>query len=188
MRLWVTGYRSYELGIFSPNDPKIEVIKYCLQDNLKEMLFNENLEWVLSGGQLGVEQWGLETALELSQANLALKTALLYPFLDFGNNWKDDKRIALKMLEEQCDYSISLSNQPYQNAQQLKNYQQFMLEHTEGCLLIYDPEYEGKAKYDYQAILKYQQMNSYFLKQIDMYDLQDYGEQYQENQNWGLQA
>ena len=29
MRLWVTGYRSYELGTFGDKDPKIKVIKYA---------------------------------------------------------------------------------------------------------------------------------------------------------------
>lgn len=29
-RLWVTGYRSYELSIFSDKDPKLTVIKYTL--------------------------------------------------------------------------------------------------------------------------------------------------------------
>ncbi|WP_281510461.1 SLOG family protein, partial [Lactobacillus taiwanensis] len=28
-RLWVTGYRSYELSIFSDKDPKLAVIKYA---------------------------------------------------------------------------------------------------------------------------------------------------------------
>ncbi len=31
MNLWVTGYRSYELGVFNSKDKKVEVIKYALQ-------------------------------------------------------------------------------------------------------------------------------------------------------------
>lgn len=27
-RLWVTGYRSYELSVFGENDEKLKVIKY----------------------------------------------------------------------------------------------------------------------------------------------------------------
>ncbi|WP_238375766.1 SLOG family protein, partial [Leuconostoc mesenteroides] len=40
MRLWVTGYRSYELGTFGDKDPKIKVIKYALHQTLKEQVDN----------------------------------------------------------------------------------------------------------------------------------------------------
>lgn len=49
MRLWVTGYRSYELGIFKTDDKKIEVIKYALRQ-LFERKLDEELEWIISGG------------------------------------------------------------------------------------------------------------------------------------------
>lgn len=37
-RLWVTGYRSYELSIFSDKDPKLTVIKYTLTNYFKSLL------------------------------------------------------------------------------------------------------------------------------------------------------
>ena len=30
-RLWLTGYRSYELGVFGNEDPKLKVIQYALK-------------------------------------------------------------------------------------------------------------------------------------------------------------
>ena len=36
-RLWVTGYRSYELSIFSDKDPKLTVIKYTLTNCIKNV-------------------------------------------------------------------------------------------------------------------------------------------------------
>ena len=48
MNLWVTGYRSYELGVFDSKDKKVEVIKYALQKKLLEKL-DEGLEWVITG-------------------------------------------------------------------------------------------------------------------------------------------
>ena len=143
MRLWVTGYRSYELGIFNDNDPKAAVIKYCLENNLNSLL-EKGLEWVITGGQLGTEQWALEVAEKIAMTNFELKTSLMYPFSEFGNNWKEDKKIKLKELEENCDFSAKVSSRPYESPQQLRNYQRFMLEHTEGCLLLYDKENEGK--------------------------------------------
>ena len=47
--------------------------------------------------------------------------------------------------------------------------------------MIYDPEYPGKPKYDYNLIKKYQENNDYDLDLIDFYDLQDAAEEYQEN-------
>ncbi len=42
-RLWLTGYRSYELGIFSDSDPKLKVIKFTLKNRLIEKLKRERL-------------------------------------------------------------------------------------------------------------------------------------------------
>ena len=72
MRLWVTGYRSYELGVFQDSDPKVLVIKDLLKRHF-EQKFNEGLEWIISSGQLGVEQWALETALEMKKDYPELK-------------------------------------------------------------------------------------------------------------------
>ena len=127
MRLWITGYRSYELGIFNDNDPKVAVIKYCLENNLNSLL-EKGLEWVITGGQLGTEQWALEVAEKIAMTNFELKTSLMYPFSEFGSNWKEDKKIKLKELEENCDFSAKVSSRPYESPQQLRNYQRFMLE------------------------------------------------------------
>lgn len=56
-RLWVTGYRAYELNVFGSNDPKLKVLKTSLKNTLMQFL-DEGLEWLITGGQLGVEQWG----------------------------------------------------------------------------------------------------------------------------------
>ena len=89
MRLWISGYRSYELGIFKPNDQKIAVIKYCLRQ-LFERKLDEGLEWIISGGQLGVEQWALEEALAFAKENVNIKTALMYPYAEFSKNWQEN--------------------------------------------------------------------------------------------------
>ena len=148
----------------------------------------KGLEWVITGGQLGTEQWALEVAEKIAMTNFELKTSLMYPFSEFGSNWKEDKKIKLKELEENCDFSAKVSSRPYESPPQLRNYQRFMLEHTEGCLLLYDKENEGKSRYDYEAILRHQENNDYFLQTIDMFDLQDASEQYQEIQSYGLHS
>ncbi|WGN88990.1 DUF1273 domain-containing protein [Ligilactobacillus faecis] len=177
MRLWVTGYRSYELGIFKTDDKKIEVIKYALRQ-LFERKLDEELEWIISGGQLGVEQWALEAALDFTKENINVKTALMYPYAEFSKNWKEDKQLKLYELEQTVDFSASVSDKPYTSPVQLRNYQRFMVEHTDQAVLLYDPEYPGKAKYDHEFLQK----TAHPFELIDMYQLQDAAEQYAEQQ------
>ncbi|MBA1394307.1 DUF1273 family protein, partial [Lactobacillus sp. XV13L] len=65
---------------------------------------------------------------------------------------------------------------------QLRNYQNFMLLHTDRALMIYDPESPGKPKFDYNLIKKYQENEDYPLELIDFYDLQDAAQEYQSKQ------
>ena len=180
MRLWVTGYRSYELSVFKDDDPKVKVIKYLLRKIFIQN-FNKGLEWIISGGQLGVEQWALETALALKGEYPELKTSLIYPFVNFGNNWNDNNKVKLQTLESKVDFCASVSKKDYTSPRQLKNYQSFLLRHTDQALMIYDLEYPGKPKYDYQIIKRYEKDHNYPLQLIDMYELQEVSEEYQEN-------
>ncbi|MGX5377079.1 DUF1273 domain-containing protein [Ligilactobacillus sp. LYQ135] len=183
MRLWVTGYRSYELGIFNDNDPKIEVIKYTLRQFIEQQ-FNNRLEWIISSGQLGIEQWAIEEALELKKDYPELKTSLMYPYSGFGKQWNQNNQQKLTELENKVDFVASTSKQAYQSPKQLKNYQQFMLTHTDAALMIYDFEYPGKSKYDYEAIQKFKESNEYSLTIFNMQDLQDKSIELNDKKYW----
>lgn len=102
-----------------------------------------------------------------------LHTALIFPYTNFGNNWTPSKQEYLSNLRSNVDFYTELSSQNYQNPKQFIQFQEFMLKHTEGALLIYDLEHKGKTSYDYQAIQFYQTQKNYFLDIIDFYDLQD---------------
>lgn len=179
MRLWVTGYRSYELGTFGDQDPKIKVIKFALKQVLKAQL-DEGLEWVITGGQLGIEQWAVSVVQELKSDYPDLKVAMMMPFKNFGNQWQSSNQEKLQDLITQSDFAESVSTQEYQGASQLRSYQQFMLSHTDGALLVYDADYPGKTQFDSQTIQVYQQKTPYPLTQIDMLALQDYATDYEE--------
>lgn len=97
MRLWLSGYRSYELGIFNEQDLKVKVIKAALKERLVAKL-DQGLEWVITGPNLGVEQWGLEVVLELKKAYPDLKLALLEPYADFSSRWQEAKQVKLAQL------------------------------------------------------------------------------------------
>lgn len=64
--IYVSGYRSFELGVFKENDPKIQVVKNVLKKELHQ-LAEEGLEWVLVSGNLGVELWAVQIVAELKE-------------------------------------------------------------------------------------------------------------------------
>lgn len=86
--IYVSGYRSFELGVFKENDPKIQVVKNVLKKELHQ-LAEEGLEWVLVSGNLGVELWAVQIVAELKEEYPELSLGILYPFSDFGNNWNE---------------------------------------------------------------------------------------------------
>ena len=178
-RVWITGYRSYELGVFNQKDPKIKVIKYCLKNHLRSLLENGELDWVISGAQLGVEQWALEATIEL-QKDYPVNVSMMVPYQEFSNRWNEDNQNHFLSLKEQVDFFGSTSNPPYQSPVQLRNYQNFMVQHTDSAIMIYDPEHPGKSKYDFELIQKYQQKRDYDLDLIDFYSLEDAANEYAE--------
>lgn len=177
-RLWVTGYRAYELGIFKPDDPKVAVLKYALKMALINQL-EQGVDWIITGPQLGVEQWTIEIINEI-KGDYDVKVAMIAPYQNVEKNWKPERQVQLQQLKALVDYYASVSKHEYQNPSQLHAYQNFMLTHTDGALLIYDPEFEGKTMYDYKVIGLYQQQKSYPLQAISFDDLQEYAIEYSE--------
>jgi uncharacterized phage-like protein YoqJ len=170
--VYVSGYRSSELGIFKEKDPKIKVIKNVLKNELR-LLAESGLEWVLVSGNLGTELWAAEAAAELKVDYPDLRLGIIYPFLEFGSNWNEANQTKKMLAEQTADYVESVSHQPYRSPAQLKSHTQFLLSHTDGCLLIYDKEFPGKTSYFLQDAEKYAEQHSYDIRLITMDDLQN---------------
>ncbi|GAP00748.1 hypothetical protein FFRU_011540 [Fructobacillus fructosus] len=178
-RIWVTGYRAYELGVFKDNDPKVQVIKYALKKRLIEQI-EQGMDWLITGGQPGIELWAAELAVELKADYPALRLAIFVPFEGFGKNWKEANQEKLNKAKGSADFYAATFKGDYQGPFQLKGYQEFLLNHTDGALLVYDREFEGKSTYDDQAIQTFKEQVPYPLSRIDMEDLQEYANDYQE--------
>lgn len=101
--MYISGYRSFELGVFKENDPKITVIKKVLKKEIQQLV-EEGLEWVLTSGNLGIETWVTEVVAELKQEYPELKLGIIYPFKEFGNNWNENNQEKLRMAEQLADY------------------------------------------------------------------------------------
>ncbi|WP_056975048.1 DUF1273 domain-containing protein [Holzapfeliella floricola] len=176
MRIWLTGYRGFELNIFKDDDPKSKIIKNVIKQRLINLAENNELVWVITGGQLGIEQLALSASLELKE-DYNIKTAMLLPYEGFGSRWHEKNQQVLSNLKNRVDFCKVTTNNKYQGPYQLKAYQQFVLKHTDKALLVYDPEYPGKPSYDYEAVKNHQNYHAYELELIDFYDLQDAADQ-----------
>ncbi|WP_295728672.1 DUF1273 domain-containing protein [uncultured Limosilactobacillus sp.] len=179
-RVWLTGYRAYELGVFQDNDPKIKVIKNVLKNALIDRLNNHSDQfWVISGPQMGVERWGLEVAQSLKKQYPQLKTSIMEPYAQVAARWKEENQEKLAVALNQVDFHALVSNQPYHSPQQLRNYQDFMLKHTDELLTVFDVDRETESEqtskpfWDYQAAIKFQQKHNYEVMTIDFDELQD---------------
>lgn len=171
--LWITGYRSYELGIFNEKDQKVKVLKTFLEKRITSYL-DEGLEWIITGAQLGIEQYAIEAGNVIKKENHNLKNAIMLPFTNFSKNWNENNTQKFNALLDSVNYTNVVSNMDYSSPIQLKNWQQFMLNHTDGLLLIYDLEHEGKSKFDYLAAKKYADNNKYSIELVNFDDLEDF--------------
>lgn len=173
-RLWLTGYRSYELNAFQDDDPKAAVVKRVLTQRLTSLLEEDDDEfWVITGPQLGVEQWGAAVALELKKNFRQLKVAMMLPFADFGQQWNATNRDRLLNLRDRVDFAREVTTKPYESPEQLRLYQRFMLDHTDSMLMVYDPDHPGKPKYDYELAQKYGDQQDYPVDLVDFDELQE---------------
>lgn len=169
--LYITGYKNYELGIFSNNCDEVNFIKQAIAKRLIPLI-EEGLEWVIITGQLGIELWAGEVVLELKNEYTDLKLAVLTPFLHQESNWSEKNKEYYNSVLSSADLLESISKKPYISPAQFKNRDSFILHKTDGILIVYDEEKEGSAKYIWQETKKYQENNAYLRLQIDFNDLQ----------------
>ncbi len=170
--LVITGYRSFELGVFQDKDPKIKVIKKVIKNSLQQYV-EEGVEWVLISGNLGVEIWAGEIVLELQKEYPELKLGIIFPFGKFGEQWNEKNQQVLNELKTQANYVNATSHSIYNNPGQLKIHSKFLLEHSGGALVIYDEEYPGKTQFFFRDAQVYAEENAYLIDQISMDDLQN---------------
>lgn len=176
-RIWMTGFRSFELGIMGAKDPKKVVIDFALKKVLQQLIADD-ADWLITGGQLGIEQWSIDAALNLEDQNQKLKVALMTPFNNFGKQWNEANQAKLSQLKAAVDYTAPVSQLDYSGPSQLKNYQRFMLEHTDQAVFFYDDSAEeSKARFDYLAAKQFAVDHDYPIRLIDFDRLQDFADE-----------
>lgn len=140
----VAGYRQTEVGIFSEKDPRLLIIKEAIHRDLVSLL-EEGVEWFIFMGNLGFEYWVLDVLKELQQVGYACQIATVFCFENHGENWNEANQAKLALFR-QVDF-IKYAYPAYQQPNQFRLYNQFLLENTDGCYLFYDEENETNLKY-----------------------------------------
>ncbi|MGM0239600.1 DUF1273 domain-containing protein [Enterococcus sp. AZ103] len=171
-KIYITGYQSYELGIFTEKDPKVAVIKNVLKNQIIQLIEN-GLEWIMISGALGCELWAGQIINDLKQQYPEIKLAVIFPFKDFGSNWNEANQLLLQTVVSQADFVDSVSHKPYENPSQFKNHINFLLQHTDASLIVYDQEYPGKTRYFLRDVENFQKNKTYQIFPITMDDLEN---------------
>lgn len=182
-RVWVTGYRAFELNVFKDDDHKVTVIKEVLSGILEEKL-NETTSsfWLLTGANLGVDQWAAEAGLALKKDYAQLKVAVMTPYEQFGQRWNESNQAKLARLNQQVDFMSAVTRGLYQTPGQLRAYTDFMLNYSDEAIVVYDPDHEGKPKWDYDAMKRASEQQDYPVRLVDFDELQNAAEEWGERQ------
>lgn len=182
--LYITGYRPHELGIFNDTHPGVTIIKTALENQLR-MLIEDGLEWIVISGQQGVENWAAQVVIELKADYPEVKYSIITPFLEQEKNWNEHKQATYMHIVSKADFVTSVTKRPYEAPWQFIEKDKFIIDNTDGALLVYDEENEGSPKYVHRLIQKYQeQHDNYSLIVINAYDLQTVAEEMQRGDDW----
>lgn len=182
-RLVVTGYKAFELGIFNDDHPGVPIIKKALRDMFVDLIMNEQLEWVIVSGQLGVELWATEVVRELKEQYPTLKYAVLPPFEGQSEKWNEANQQKYMLMIQEADFSTSLTKRPYEGPWQFRAKDEFLFKNSDGVLFVYDEDNEGSPKFMKRAAEKYAKKAPYEVLTITALDLQWIAEEI-ERERW----
>lgn len=167
----VTGYKQHELGIFDQKHPGIHYIKKALQREIESQI-ETGLEWVIISGQLGVEIWAAEVVMELQMEYPHLKYAVITPFLEQEKNWNEANQLKYEEILMHADYVAAVTKRPYEGPWQFTAKNKFLIQNSDGLLIVYDEEKGGTPKYIKEMADRYAENHDYEIIVIDSYDLQ----------------
>ncbi|WP_177182727.1 SLOG family protein [Paenibacillus sp. OV219] len=175
----VSGYRATELGIFSAKHPGIAIIKKALTKQISALV-EDGLEWVIISGGWGVELWAAEVTIELKKSYESLRLAIITPFLEQEENWNEQKKTTYSEILSGADYVNSVSKQKYAGPWQFKARDRFLLDNSDGLLLIYDEEQDGSPRYLLELARAHAEVTpDYGIITISGHDLQNIAEEEQ---------
>ena len=169
--LLIAGYKAFEIGLMDEKDIRIKIIKEAVRRDLQRLL-EEGTDWLIFMGNLGFESWVLDVAKELKK-DYSFQMAAIFLFEDQGSNWNEANQAKLADFK-QLDF-VKYAYPSYQNPSQFRDYNQFLIQNTDGAYLFYDDENETNLKYLYREMKKQEQ---YFIKKLTFDDLNEAAENF----------
>lgn len=169
--LAMTGYKPHELGLFSDQHPGIPIIKYALRKRLTAYI-EEGTRWFIASGQPGVELWASEVILELRNEFPEIQLGILTPFLEQEARWPESAQARYHELLTQADFVDSITKRPYENPSQLRLKNEFIIQKSDGLLVLYDEEKSGTPDFYLKPARNRQEHDGYPIYIINRYDLE----------------
>ncbi|MFD2042984.1 SLOG family protein [Ornithinibacillus salinisoli] len=146
--LTVTGYKPTEINIFKESDPKIAFVKAAITKKLIGFI-EEGLEWVLISGQMGVELWTAEVVLDLKE-EYDIKIAIIPPFENQESRWPEAIQQKYQELTMVADFYQPMYQGDYKGPYQFVAKNKWLVDKSDGCLLLLDEEFPGNNRYFYE--------------------------------------
>ncbi|WP_053219449.1 SLOG family protein [Virgibacillus senegalensis] len=169
--LAVTGYKPMEMNIFKQDDPKVTFIKAAIEKKIIGLI-EEGLEWILISGQMGVEMWTGEVILDLKET-YDIKLGVFPPFTNQESRWPEQIQEAYQELLMLADFYQPIYQTDYQGPYQFKAKNKWMIDKSDGCLILLDEEFPGSSRFFYQEAKEANERDGYPIYLITPMDLDD---------------
>ncbi|WP_262359949.1 DUF1273 domain-containing protein [Gracilibacillus massiliensis] len=180
----IAGNKPMELNIKNEKDTRIEFVKTAFKQRLLSLI-DEGLEWVIMSGQMGVELWAAQVIIEL-KSTYPIKLGIFPPFLEYESRWPEVYQEAFLQVTEQADFYQPLYNENYKAPYQFIKKDYWLLEKSEGCLMLVDEDYPGSVGYFLDKAKQHQEKSSYMIVFITPNDLEDIVREQQVNDQMEL--
>ncbi|MBH0229544.1 SLOG family protein [Halobacillus yeomjeoni] len=167
----VTGYKPIEMGIFKQDDPKIQFIKETIRRRILGFI-EEGLEWVLVSGQMGVELWTAEVVMDLKE-EYSINLGILPPFENQQERWPEDLQLLYEEMTMMADFFQPVYKKGYEGAYQFKAKDLFLVEHSDGCLVLFDEDTKGSPEFFLRVAKKHAEKADYSIVYITPLDLEE---------------
>lgn len=178
--LTIAGNKPLELNISNEKDKRIFFVKMALKKRLISLI-EEGLEWVIMSAQMGIELWAAEVVLELKE-EYPIQLGIFPPFLEYESRWPEMYQESFLHVTSEADFFQPLYNQSYKGAFQFINKDYWLIEKSDGCLLLADEDYPGSVGYFLEKVKKEQEQAEYYMTIITPNDLEDVVREYQDNE------
>ncbi|GGE56680.1 DUF1273 domain-containing protein [Priestia taiwanensis] len=176
----ITGYKPSELGVFSEKNPAVTYIKQAIRKRLVPLV-EAGLEWVIISGQLGVELWAAQVVVDIQLEHPHLQLGLFTPFLEQEENWNEHNKMMYEEVLIHADHVDSITKRKYENPMQFRLKNSFLVDKSDGMIIMYDSEHEASPKYILAEAMKKKERAEYEIMTITFADIQDIVEEEQWN-------